>query len=184
VGLGALVFALLVAVPAGAAGSRTVLHYGDSLAVGTELYLDGYLPGWSVRASTEVSAHAADVPVALRSFGRSLPRVIVVSAGTNDDPEAVAEFARIVRETVAVAGPSRCLVWSTIVRPPYQGVPYTGYNRALRAVARRHANLHVLDWNAMARTHPRWFGHDGVHPSMEGYRVRAAATASLIREAC
>lgn len=181
---GALVCALLVSGPLLAAGNRAVLSYGDSLSVGTDLFLKSYLRGWSVRSVTEVSRHAEDVPAGLSSYGRSLPRVVVVSAGTNDDPGRVSAFARIVRRTLAIAGPSRCVVWSTIVRPPYQGVSYAGYNRALAAIARRHPNLRVLDWAAMARTHPSWFGRDGVHPSMTGYRARAAAVARLIRERC
>jgi lysophospholipase L1-like esterase len=140
---------LLVAAPAPAAGQRTVLNFGDSLAVGTQLYLGKYLGGWQVRAETEVSRHATDVPGALQSFG-----------------------------------PARCVVWATIVRPPYAGVSYAGYNRALRTIAKHHPTLHVLDWDAMARAHPSWFGSDGVHPSMTGYRARAAATARLIRAAC
>ena len=180
----ALACLLASSAPATAAGQRTVLNYGDSLAVGTQLYLGDYLGGWRVRSETEVSRHADDVPGALRSLGSALPRVVVVSAGTNDDPGTVSRFARTVRETVAVAGRSRCVVWATIVRPPYAGVSYAGYNRALRTIARRHSTLHVLEWDAMARTHPSWFGADGVHPSMTGYRARARATARLIRHLC
>jgi len=181
---GALASALLVVCASATAGNRTVLSYGDSLSVGTDLFLGGYLRGWSVRSVTEVSRHADDVPDALRGYGPSLPRVVVVSAGTNDDPGRVAGFARIVRRTLAIAGPSRCVVWSTIVRPSYRGVSYAGYNRALETIARRDGNLHVLDWAAMAHAHPSWFGPDGVHPSMTGYRARAAAVARLIRERC
>jgi lysophospholipase L1-like esterase len=164
-----------------AAGNRTVLSYGDSLSVGTDLFLDGLLRGWSVRSEAVISRHASDVPSALRAFGSSLPSVIVVSAGTNDDPGRVSGFARVVRETLAVAGPRRCVVWATIVRPPYRGVSYDGYNRALASIARTHPTLRVLDWAAMARAHPSWFGRDGVHPTMTGYRARAAATAHLVR---
>jgi lysophospholipase L1-like esterase len=171
---------LAAAAPFSAAGNRTVLSYGDSLSVGTDLFLDGLLQGWSVRSEAVVSRHAADVPPALRAFGASLPPVIVVSAGTNDDPGRVSGFGRVVREALAVAGPRRCVVWATIVRPPYRGVSYDGYNRALAAIARSHANLHVLDWAGMARVHPTWFGRDGVHPTMTGYRARAAATARLV----
>jgi lysophospholipase L1-like esterase len=184
VALGALVCASVLSFPAAGGGNRTVLHYGDSLAVGTDLYLDRYLADWTVRSSTDVSRHAADAPSALAALGPSLPRVVVLSVGTNDDPGAVSDFRRIVRRTVGVAGPARCVVWATIVRPPYQGVPYSGYNEVLRTAAARHANLVVLDWAAMARTHPGWFGADGVHPSMTGYRARAAATARLVRERC
>ena len=172
---------LLVAAPAPAAGQRTVLNFGDSLAVGTQLYLGKYLGGWQVRAETEVSRHATDVPGALQSFGSALPRVIVVSAGTNDDPGRVSGFARVVRETLSIAGPQRCVVWSTIVRPPYAGVSYAGYNRALATIARHRGNLRVFDWVKMADAHRSWFGSDGVHPTATGYRARAAAIARLVR---
>ena len=179
--LGALACALVVASPGSAAGNRNVLSYGDSLSVGTDLFLGGYLRGWNIRSSASISRHADEVPDALRAYGRSLPHVIVVSAGTNDDPGRAAGFARIVRRTLAIAGPSRCVVWSTIVRPPYQGVSYAGYNRALEAIGAAHENLRVFDWAAMARAHPSWFGSDGVHPTATGYRVRAAAIARVVR---
>ena len=179
--LGALACALVAASPAPAAGNRSVLSYGDSLSVGTDLFLGRYLHGWNVRSAASISRHAEDVPAALRGFGSSLPRVIVVSAGTNDDPGRVSGFARIVRETLAIAGPSRCVVWSTIVRPPYQGVSYGGYNRVLETIAGRRGNLRVFDWVAMARANPSWFGSDGVHPTASGYRARALAIARLVR---
>src|SRR6185503_16887333 len=104
--LGALAFALVAASPGPAAGSRNVLSYGDSLSVGTDLFLGRYLRGWNVRSSASISRHADEVPDALRAYGRYLPHVIVVSAGTNDDPGRISSFARIVRRTLAIAGPS------------------------------------------------------------------------------
>jgi lysophospholipase L1-like esterase len=177
----ALACALVAASPGSATGNRNVLSYGDSLSVGTDLFLGSYLHGWNVRSSASISRHADEVPGALRAWGRALPRVIVVSAGTNDDPGRVSGFGRIVRQALAIAGPSRCVVWSTIVRPPYRGVSYAGYNRALAAIAAAHGNLRVFDWAAMAHAHPSWFGSDGVHPTATGYRVRAAAIARLVR---
>jgi hypothetical protein len=179
--LGALLCALVAGSSSRAAGSRDVLSYGDSLSVGTNLYLGRYLRGWSVRPVAAISTHADEVPGALRSYGGALPRVIVVSAGTNDDPGRVSGFARIVRETLAIAGPHRCVVWSAIVRPPYRGVSYSGYNRTLRTIAGHRGNLHVFDWVSMADAHPSWFGSDGVHPTATGYRARAAAIARLVR---
>jgi len=179
--LAALVSACVAGSSAQAAGSRSVLSYGDSLSVGTNLYLGTYLHGWSVRSVAAISTHADEVPTALRGFGSALPRVVVVSAGTNDDPGRVSGFSRVVRETLAVAGPSRCVVWSTIVRPPYAGVSYSGYNRALATIARHHRNLRVFDWVRLADAHRSWFGSDGVHPTATGYRARASAIARLVR---
>jgi len=179
--LGVLACALVAASPGPAASNRNVLSYGDSLSVGTDLFIARYLRGWTVRSDASLSLHAGSVPAALRSYGGALPRVIVVSAGTNDDPGRVSGFARTVRETLAVAGPRRCVVWSTIVRPPYNGVSYSGFNRALEQIARSRGTLRVFDWVSMARAHPSWFGSDGVHPTATGYRARAAAIARLVR---
>jgi hypothetical protein len=166
---------------AGSGGARNVLEYGDSLAIGTALDLPAYLPGWSLRESTSISRHASDGPPAIRAWGGSLPRVIAVSLGTNDDPSAVSRFSGYVRQIVRSAGPGRCVIWATVVRPPYNGVSYDGYNAVLRRAARTYSNFRLLDWQAHARANPSWFGPDGVHPSASGYRARAAALARLIK---
>lgn len=158
-----------------------MLQFGDSLAVGTGVYLPADLRGWSLTTSAEVSRHADEGPSGLRAYGRRLPRVLVVSLGTNDDPGAVSRFVRSVRGVLRVAGPARCVIWSTIFRPPFAGVSYDGYNRALRRIEQRHRALHVFDWQALARSHPQWFGPDGVHPNADGYRQRAAHLARLVR---
>jgi hypothetical protein len=181
----ALLAAVLAAsAPAGGAtpgAAHTALNYGDSLALGTGLYLGGFLRGWSVAESFDVSRHTNEAPADLRAYGGALPRVLVISLGANDAPGARAWFERQVRDVLRIAGPSRCVIWSTVLRPPYRGVSYDGLNASLRRLDRRHTTLHVFDWVGMARAHPAWFGPDGVHPSMAGYRARAAAIAKLAR---
>lgn len=103
--------------------SRSLLHNGDSLSVG-QLYLRQALPGWRIRASVDVSRHASEGPGILRRYGRRLPRVIVVSLGTNDDPRAAGVFRRAIRQTTRIAGRRRCVVWSNIVRPPVAEARY------------------------------------------------------------
>ena len=181
--LTAAALSLVVALPTRAASGapRTVLHYGDSLTVGTGVYLRSFLPGWSITQSASISRHADEGPGAVRLLSSSLPRVLVISLGANDDPGAVAAFAADVRRISTTAGRGRCVIWSTVVRPPYNGVSYEGYNLVLRRAAVTFANFRVFDWQALAKTHPRWFGSDGVHPAAEGYRARAAALARLVR---
>ena len=116
----------------------------------------------------------------LRSMGSALPRVIAVSLGTNDDPRHTAGFRNAIRQTMAVAGPSRCVVWATINRPPVAGTPYTAYNTLLREEARRRPNLFVVRWRQLVRANPQWLAGDGVHVDAIGYRARARAFARQI----
>jgi lysophospholipase L1-like esterase len=163
------------------AATRRLLVNGDSLAVGTRPYIPRELARWEVRQSTAISRQAGDGAAIMRAYGRSLPRVIHVSLGTNGDPAQVSAFRAAIRAVMDAAGPNRCVVWTNIVRPPYGGVSYRGYNRALAAESRLRENLRVVNWSRMARQNPGWFGSDGVHPSAEGYRARAEAVARSVR---
>jgi lysophospholipase L1-like esterase len=173
-----------LALPPGAASAaeRSLLVNGDSLAEGTRPYIPPELPGWRVRQSTAVSRHAYQGDDVMRRYGSRLPRVIHVSLGTNDDPGDVDGFREAIADVMNVAGERRCVVWANIVRPPYRGVSYRGYNRALADEASRRGNLRVLNWVRMVRAHPEWLADDGVHVSAEGYRERAKAVARAVRE--
>ncbi|HST26673.1 MAG TPA: GDSL-type esterase/lipase family protein [Gaiellaceae bacterium] len=163
--------------------ARSLYVEGDSLAVGTSWYLGGYLRGWTMHGTAIVSRHTYQGALDIEQRARAgiLERVVVVDLGTNDDPSAVSQFASYVRDVVKAAGPSRCVIWSTINRPAYNGVSYDGYNAALLALDSRYRNLHVFDWAFLAHANPQWFGSDGVHPTNAGYRARAAALARVIK---
>jgi len=171
-----------VASPTRAAG-RTLYVDGDSLSVGTGWYLANFLPGWTLRGTVRVSRHASEGVAAVEERAREglLERVVVVDLGTNDDPSAVSSFRSGVLSVLRAAGPSRCVIWSTINRPPYNGISYEGYNTVLRALDARYRNLHVFDWARLAHAHPEWFGSDGVHPDSTGYRTRASGLAWIIK---
>jgi lysophospholipase L1-like esterase len=180
----------LLALAAGAAfgaKGRTAAHTlyldGDSLAVGTGWYLPTDLPGWTVHSTAVVSRHASAGVASIEARAREglLERVVVVDLGTNDDPSAVTRFSSYVKTVVRVAGPNRCVVWSTINRPPYDGISYNGYNAVLRGLDIRYRNLHVFDWSRLAAANPEWFGSDGVHPNAAGYKARAAGLARIVR---
>lgn len=186
-----LVLVLLLGTVVGAArahggGVKRVYVDGDSIAYGTDLFLAAYLRGWTISTSVDVSRHTYQGVATIEVLGRdgTLPYVVVVNLGTNDDPRAVRQFNSYVVRVVRAAGPERCVIWATIVRPPYAGVSYDGLNRVLVAAAARWQSFHVFDWRPLARAHPAWFGSDGVHPSIPGYRVRAKLLASFIRTNC
>jgi len=159
----------------------SLLVNGDSLAEGTRPYIPPALPGWEVRQSAKVSRHASDGDDVMRHYGRSLPHVVHVSLGTNDDPSQTERFRGSISDVMDVAGRRRCVVWANIVRPPYAGVSYRGYNRVLAQEDESRDNLRVLNWVRMVRRHPQWLADDGVHVSATGYRARARAVARAVR---
>jgi lysophospholipase L1-like esterase len=180
--LSALALLLALAAPASAdALSRRLLVDGDSLAEGTKPYLPQELRRWQVTQSTAVSRHAYEGADVLRAYGRSLPRVIHVSLGTNDDPRTPDAFRAAIREVMAVAGPRRCVVWTNIRRPAVAGATYAGYNRALADESQRRENLRVVNWVRLVREHPEWLASDGVHVNATGYQARAEAIARSVR---
>ena len=176
----ALVVSGLALAPPASAAEQTLLVNGDSLAQGTKPFVPRELPEWQVTQSTAVGRHAYEGDDVMRRYGSRLPRVIHVSLGTNDDPSDVDGFRAAIADVMKVAGRARCVVWANVVRPPYRGVSYRGYNRALAAESDRRHNLRVLNWVRMVRRHPEWVADDGVHGSAAGYRARAKAVARAV----
>jgi hypothetical protein len=168
---------LVAAAPAGAA--QSLLHVGDSLAVGSDPPLRQLLPGWSVTTDA-LKSRPTSVGVAIIDRQPSLPGSLVVELGTNDSPDQTARFAGYVRHVLQLAGPNRCVVWVNIHRPPYNGVSYAGFNRALDQIAASSSNLAVVDWNGMVNSGQAQVGADGVHSTPDGYRARAAAIAQAL----
>lgn len=183
-GLAYLTLAATAAPPGTPPAQKTVLDLGDSLSVGTGPYLRARLRGYRIERLYDVGLHAYDAAAIVAASKASLPRVVVVSAGTNDDPRIVATFVRAVSRVLRAAGPERCVVWPTIVRPAAVGATYNGMNRALALAAARNPNLVLVDWVGMVGRHPRWLSEDGVHVAAAGYRARAAAIAHAVSTRC
>jgi lysophospholipase L1-like esterase len=163
---------------------RTILDLGDSLSVGTDPYLSKRLRGYRIERRYDVGLHAYDAATIVSRSRASLPDVIVISAGTNDDPRIVSAFRRSIAEILGAAGDGRCVVWPTISRPPAAGATYDGFNRVLVQGSRQHRNLVLVGWARMVRRHPGWLSRDGVHVSVAGYRARAAAIAAAVKTRC
>ncbi len=165
----------------GVAAPRTLVHVGDSLAVGTDPYLPALLRGWTLTSSAIVGRRSDEGLMALRELGPSLPRVVVLSLGTNDDPADVEAFTATVREVVRLTGSRRCVIWTTIARPAIRGHSYAAFNRILRTEAQRSSSFKLVDWAGMVSRNPSFLRPDGVHGVAAGYRARANETARVAK---
>jgi lysophospholipase L1-like esterase len=164
----------------GGGGTGSMLVVGDSLAVGAAPHLESALGGWRVEQVTRTGMPTAEGVAEVTGRGGSLPGTVAISLGTNDDPSAVETFRGQVQAVLDAAGPGRCVVWANIVRPPYNGVSYSGYNRALAGVAAANPNLRIVDWAGIAGANPSLLAEDGVHATTAGYAARGRAYAQEV----
>jgi lysophospholipase L1-like esterase len=169
---------LALALPATAGAS--VAYVGDSLGVGTVPYLRSELTGVTIDDDSEIGRpSSAGLPI-LKEKMAANPDVVVFDLGTNDDtanPDALASDLASARQ---IAG-SRCMVIATLNRPPYNGVPVTGLNDAVTSFAAADGNVALVDWHARVEQDPSLLISDGVHPTPQGYALRAKLFAAAIK---
>jgi hypothetical protein len=167
--------------PAGAIGL-----IGDSVLMGvdpwiaTDLATAGWGPihywaGTGTRAPADNPLGASTVLRSWRAGGFD-PAVWVIGIGADDVGFVGASLSASEGEIDLMLneiGPDRDVIMATIQH--YNAVWEANWNQALRNVAARRPQLHVVEWQAEADQHPSWWGGDGVHLSPTGYRVRSQA---------
>lgn len=153
---------------------QPVLVLGDSLGLVVYPYLAEDLPDRYVSYEAVVGRSTPDTLARLKLL-TSIPPVVIVSSGTNDEYASVLESAA--RGILEQLGPQRCVVWVDVVRPDNIGDTAGALNAALdRAVAGR-PNVRMLRWSTLVAQHPEWMAGDGIHPNDAGAQARAAAYA-------
>jgi hypothetical protein len=170
---------LTLAAPA-AAAPQQVLYVGDSLGVGTT-------PGFARELGADARVHGDSrigrpSPEGLRVLGQTLTAaddIVVFDLGSNDDLAQPALLARDLAGARHVTG-DRCLIVATLNRPPFNGVSVDGLNQAILAFASASPNVQLVDWNALAESEPGVLGPDGVHPTPQGYALRAQLFAEAV----
>ena len=169
--------ALSLALPASAAAS--VVYVGDSLGVGTGPYLEDELEGVAINNDSDIGRPSGVGVAILQSLIAPDDEVVVFDLGTNDDPGDPDALAEDLAAARSIAG-GRCMVVATLNRPPLNGVPVDGLNRAVTSFARADGNVSLIDWHGRAESDPSLLIDDGVHPSPEGYALRAKLFAEAI----
>lgn len=170
---------LALAAPAVAAPQQ-VLYVGDSLGVGTT-------PGFARELGSGARVHGDSrigrpSPEGLRVLGQTITPaddIVVFDLGSNDDLGQPGVLARDLAAARRTAG-DRCLIVATLNRPPFNGVSVDGLNQVVLAFASASSNVQLVDWNAIAQSDPGVLGGDGVHPTPQGYALRAQLFAEAV----
>ena len=179
--------AILLCAAAGALGpgvagaaAEDVLVVGDSLEVGTGPHLKRELAGREVEVHARTGRPSPEGLAVLRARLRPGHRVVVFDVGTNDDPSRPGVLRASLSGALSLAG-DRCLVISTVRRPPLNGVPVDGLNAEIERL-RGELNVSVADWRGFTEERPALMAPDGVHATPEGYVQRAALVANAVEQ--
>jgi hypothetical protein len=138
---------------------------GDSVMLGAKSNLKG--KGFVIVDAAE-SRQAYKGPSLLRKRGASLPTNVVVHLGTNGTfPLSVC------KKIVTTAGPKRRVFFVTVHVPRSWQKPN---NKVIRACDAAFAadRVHVIDWNAAVKQHPKWLYSDHTHLRPSGAKGFAA----------
>lgn len=134
---------------------------------GLEVRLDAKVCRRLVQPSCSFQGAAPTTALeAVRSYGHSLGRVLVVSVGYNEDGRGYAEgIDRVMR--AALAEGASGVVWVTLREKGQYGSLYRVTNLAIKRAPKRWPQLQVADWNTYSGG-KAWFGSDGLHLSAKG----------------
>lgn len=174
-----LVAALALGPGATAAAAADVLVVGDSLEVGTGPHLKRELANREVEVDARTGRPSAEGLAVLRSRLRPGHRVVVFDLGTNDDPSRPEVLRSSLRGAASLAG-KRCLVLSSLRRPPLNGVTVDALDAEIERY-RPLPNVRIADWRGFTEERPNLMAPDGVHATPEGYSERGSLVALAIR---
>lgn len=151
-----------------------VTAIGDSVMADAANSIQELMPQAYVDA--KVGRQGSEAPAVisqLKSDGH-LNKNVVLNLGTNG-----AMTKETVNQILSGIGSNRQIYWLTAHVPtkPWQQT----VNREIKAAAKKHKNVHVIDWSAESNNHADWFADDNVHMDEQGniHYTRMVAKAIL-----
>ncbi|MCT3247384.1 acetyltransferase [Lactiplantibacillus plantarum] len=148
---------------------------GDSVLLDVSPDLQDVIPGTVVQG--RVGRQVTEVPGiinSLKSQGQ-LAHNVLLNIGTNGtitDDQA--------EQVVKLIGKDRQIFWVTAHVPTQSW--QNQVNAQIAKTAKKHANVHVIDWHGRAQNQSGWFADDNVHPSTTGNRQLTNLIANRIAE--
>lgn len=114
---------------------------------------------------------AGQVLTQMKNKNELAPNVLI-NLGTNS-PMTSAQINSVIKSI----GPKHQIFWVTTHVPTRNWE--TEVNHTIRAAAKRHKNMHIIDWHSYSLNRRDWFWNDNVHPNPKGniYYTHLIATS-------
>lgn len=143
------------------AAKLKVTAVGDSVMADASDSLQQVMPHAYVEA--KVGRQGSDAPAVIKDLKANghLNKNVVLNLGTNG-----AMTGDTVNEIIDAIGKGHQIYWVT-AHVPTKAWERT-VNRQIKQAARKHSNVHVVDWHAQSAAHQDWFAGDNVHMNEKG----------------
>lgn len=134
---------------------------GDSVMADASDSIQKLMPQAYVDA--QVGRQGSDTPAVIQQLKEQghLNKIVVLNLGTNG-----AMTQQTIDDILNTIGPDRQVYWLTAHVPtkPWQQT----VNDEINDTAKKHKNVHVVDWYGMSEKHSEWFASDNVHMGEQG----------------
>lgn len=144
-----------------AAQKLKVTAIGDSVMADAAGSIQKLMPNAYVDAQVGRQGSATPEVIKQLKADGNLNRNVVLNLGTNG-----AMSSATINEILTAIGKGHQIYWVTAHIPtkPWQQT----VNDQIKAVAKKHANVHLVDWYALSKDHSEWFAKDSVHMGESG----------------
>ncbi|MBB1080312.1 acetyltransferase [Limosilactobacillus sp. STM2_1] len=157
-----------------AAQKLKVTAIGDSVMADAADSIQKLMPNAYVDA--QVGRQGSATPAVIRQLKADghLNKIVILNLGTNGSMTQ-----DTLDEILSAIGPGHQIYWLTAHVPtkPWQKT----VNSEIKDVAKKHKNVHVVDWYKASQGHAEWFASDNVHmgPAGNDHFARLIAKAVL-----
>lgn len=146
---------------------------GDSVMADAASSIQKLMPNAYVDAQVGRQGSATPAVIKQLKANGNLNKIVVLNLGTNG-----AMSTQTVNQILDEIGPGHQIYWVTAHVPtkPWQQT----VNKEIKDVAKKHKNVHVVDWYQVSQGHPEWFAKDNVHMGQSGNESFARLIAKSI----
>lgn len=143
------------------AAKLKVTAVGDSVMADASDSIQEVMPHAYVEA--KVGRQGTDAPEVIKNLKAAghLNKNVVLNLGTNGPMTS-----NTVNNIIDSVGKGHQIYWIT-AHVPTKSWEKT-VNKQIKRAAKKHSNVHVVDWNAQSATHSDWFAGDNVHMNENG----------------
>ncbi|MBF6977706.1 acetyltransferase [Aerococcaceae bacterium zg-BR22] len=147
---------------------------GDSVMLGASKSIKALFPNSYINAVESRQAYQMAAELQQMVYDGKVSDTVVIALGTNGFFRK--EYGQ---ELIDILGSNRNIFWVNTYGEFLQWE--TDTNSVINELVSANKNVHLIDWESLAKGHPEWLIHDGIHPTPIGMDAYAQMILDNLR---